>query len=78
MKQKKVVKNKKKANIFKRMGKGFKEIFSELKKVNWPKPGHALAQTGVVLAVVFAFLLVITSMDLGLTALLDLLLGAKG
>ena len=26
----------KKPNIFKRMGKGMKEIISELKKVSWP------------------------------------------
>ena len=50
-----------------------KETFSELKKVTWPTFGKVVKQTGVVLVVVAIFLVVISLMDVGLTAILDLL-----
>ena len=53
----------KKPNIFKRMGKGIKEIISELKKVSWPTFAKVMAETGVVLVVVLFFLLVILGFD---------------
>lgn len=73
---KKVVKVKKKSdkpNIFKRIGIKFKEMGSELKKVTWPSFKTVLKGTGTVLLVVFSFLIVISLVDLGLAALLDLL-----
>ena len=57
----------KKPNILKRMGKGIKEIISELKKVSWPTVAKVLAETGVVLVVVLFFLLIILGFDSLLT-----------
>lgn len=67
---------KKKPNIFVRMGKKIKEVFSELKKVNWPTFGKIVKSTGVVLVVVLIFIVVVTAIDSGLSALLKLLVGA--
>ena len=53
----------KKPNIFKRMGRKIKEIFSERKKVTWPTFGTTLKQLGVVIAVVLVFLVLITGVD---------------
>ncbi|MBP5307521.1 MAG: preprotein translocase subunit SecE [Clostridia bacterium] len=61
----------KKPNFFKRIWIKIKEVFSELKKVTWPTFGKVVKQTGVVIAVVLVFLVAITLMDLGLTAILD-------
>ena len=63
----------KKPNIFKRMGKGLKEILSELKKVNWPTFAKVMAETGIVLAVVVFFLLIILGIDSLLAWLFTLL-----
>jgi preprotein translocase SecE subunit len=41
-----------------------KETSSELKKVTWPKFTTVLKQTGVVLAVTAAFLLVVFGIDM--------------
>ena len=57
-KQKKA-KDKKSSKIAKRL----KETSSELKKVTWPKFTTVLKQTGVVLAVTAAFLLVVFGID---------------
>ena len=65
--------NTKKPNIFKRMGKGIKEIISELKKVSWPTFGKVMAETGIVLAVVLFFLLIILGFDSLLSWLFKLL-----
>ena len=61
----------KKPNWFKRVGAKFKETFSELKKVTWPKFATVLKTTGVVLVIVTAFLGIVTGVD----ALLGWLLG---
>ena len=53
----------KRPNFFKRMGRKFKEVFSELKKVTWPSFGKVVKTTGVVLAVVLFFLIVIGVAD---------------
>ena len=63
----------KKPNLFKRMGKGIKEIVSELKKVSWPTFGKVMAETGIVLVVVLFFLLVILGFDSLLSWLFSLL-----
>ena len=46
-----------------KMAKRLKETSSELKKVTWPKFTTVLKQTGVVLTVVAAFLLVVFGID---------------
>lgn len=62
----------KKPNIFKRFGAKCKDVFSELKKVSWPSFPKTVKQTGVVILVVLAFLVVITAFDFGLLQLLRL------
>ena len=63
----------KKPNIFVRMGRKIKEVFSELKKVTWPSFGKVVKASGVVIAVVVAFLIVFTAINYGLNTLLGLL-----
>ena len=63
----------KKPNIFARMGRKLKEVFSELKRVTWPSFPKVLKSTGVVLVVVLAFLVVVTGINYGLQALLNLI-----
>ena len=63
----------KKPNIFRRMGAKIKEVFSELKRVTWPSFPTALKTTVVVLVIVFIFLVVVTGVDFGLAALLELI-----
>lgn len=60
----------KKPGFFARMGAKIKDVFSELKKVSWPSFGKVVKQTGIVLAVVIVFLVVITAFDAGLLELL--------
>ena len=55
-----------------RRGK-IKEVFSELKRVTWPTFPTVLKTTGVVLVIVFVFLVVVTGVDFGLAALLELI-----
>ena len=70
--QKKQDKNKK-PNIFVRIGRKFKETFSELKRVTWPTFGKAVKATGVVLVIVLVFTVVVTAFNYGFSELLDLL-----
>ncbi len=74
-------KNTKKSNIGAKIVKYFREIISELKKVEWPKlnrtknnPG-VWANTGTVVVVVLFFLIIITAFDIGLLSLFKLLVG---
>lgn len=64
-------------NIFKRIGRSFKEMFSELKKVSWPAFPRVLKQTAIVLVIVFIFLLILLAFDSGLSALFKLLVGIE-
>lgn len=66
----------KKPNIFKRLGKLFKEIISELKKVRWPDGKTVLTSTTVVIVVVLFFFLVLFGIDSLLLWLFNLLIGA--
>ena len=56
------------------LGKKIKETGSELKKVTWPKFGEVVKKTGVVLAVVIFFTVVLFGMDYLLQFLYKLLL----
>ena len=62
--------------FFKKLSDGFRKLRSELKKVTWPDFKTVLKQTGVVLIVTLFFLVVIGCFDLGLNALLNLLISA--
>lgn len=68
----KKIKKNKKPGFFKKMGSKIKDIFSELKKVNWPTFGKVVKETGIVLVVVVIFLALITAFDTGLLNLLKL------
>lgn len=63
----------KKPNIFVRMGRKLKEVFSELKKVTWPTFGKVMKATGVVIVVVVVFLVVFGAINFGLGELLRLI-----
>lgn len=63
----------KKPNIFVRMGRKIKEVFSELKRVTWPTFPKVVKATCVVLVVVFIFTVVVTGINQGLQALLQLI-----
>ena len=65
----------KKPNIFVRMGKKLKETFSELKRVTWPTLPKVVRGTCVVLVVVVVFTVIVTGINYGLQALLDLITG---
>ena len=63
----------KKPNWFRRVGAKFKETFSELKRVSWPKLPTVFKTTGVVLVIVAAFLAIVTGVDALLNWLLEIL-----
>ena len=67
----------KKPNFFVRMGKKFKETFSELKRVTWPTFPKVVKATCVVLVVVVAFTVVATLINYGLQELLKLITSIK-
>ncbi len=71
-KVKKTDKNKK-PNIFMRFGRKIKETFSELKRVTWPSFGKALKATGVVLVITLIFTVIVTGINSGFSALLELI-----
>ena len=68
--------NAKKPNKFASAGKKIKETFSELKRVTWPTFPKVVRGTCVVLVVVVSFLVVVTGINYGLQALLNLITGA--
>ncbi len=71
-KAKKAKKTSDKPNIFKRMWKGIKGIFSELKKVTWPKGKEVGNNTAVVLVVVVLFFIILFAIDYVLSGILGL------
>lgn len=68
----------KKSNVFVRMGRKIKEVFSELKRVSWPSFGKVVKATCVVLVVVLIFTVVVTGINFGLQKLLELLTNVGG
>jgi preprotein translocase subunit SecE len=63
----------KKPNIFVRMGRKIKEVFSELKRVTWPTFPKVVKSTCVVLVIVLIFTVVVTGINQGLQKLLELI-----
>ncbi|MCL2751483.1 MAG: preprotein translocase subunit SecE [Firmicutes bacterium] len=49
----------------------FKDLFGELKKVSWPTLRETVKQTGVVIAVVLFFIVIVCLFDLGMGWLYD-------
>ena len=64
--------------FFARIWGGLRNMGGELRKVRWPSFGRTVTQTGVVLAVVLIFGLVIFGIDRGLSALYGLLVEGLG
>lgn len=52
-----------KPNVFKKIGKAFKGMISELKKVTWPKGKEVAKNTAVVLTVVVLFFVILFAVD---------------
>lgn len=60
-------------NIFVRMKRYFKEVGAELKKTVWPTKKDLVKYTGVVLAFIVVFAVVVGAMDFALVELLNLI-----
>lgn len=60
-----------------RIRKAFKEMFSELKKVNWPTAKKTASAFGIVIVVVLFFLVIISAFDYGIMQLIKLLMDAS-
>ena len=67
----------KKPNVFRRFGNFLGKSASELKKVTWPSFATVVKNTGIVLAVVIFFTLIIGAADFGLSAALKALTGVS-
>ena len=61
---------KKKRRFFHALKTFFKNTWAELKKVNWPTRKTVIQYTGLVLAFICAFAVVVGLLDWGLTSLL--------
>ena len=65
----------KKPNFFKKIGKFFSNIISEMKKVTRPSAKTTLNHTGAVAVIVLIAAVVIVLLDLAFGGALDLLIG---
>lgn len=72
-KAEKAKKNSDKPGFFARLGKWFKGLKSEFKKITWSSRKTTFKNFGIVMAIVVASALVIGLVDIGLYELLDLL-----
>ncbi|MDE7086622.1 MAG: preprotein translocase subunit SecE [Clostridia bacterium] len=59
------------------LGRRIKDVFSELKRVNWPSFGKVVKATCVVLVVTLVFLVIATGINVGLQKLLELITQVK-
>ena len=66
----------KKLGFFKRLGKYFKDIWGELKKVVWPSKKQVINNTLVVLAMIAVFAVVVWGLDFVFAWLRDALIQA--
>ena len=64
----------KKEGIIARAAKGIKATKSELKKVVWPSRSQVINNTGIVIAAIVVFGIILTVLDLGFTQLAKLIL----
>ncbi len=71
-------KKSKKPSIFKRISKWFKEMKSELKKVQWPTWKQTLKNTGIVILCVIVVGVVIGVFDTLATAIINALIALFG
>ena len=75
---KKDKKSEKKPGFFSRIGKWFKEMKSELKKVQWPTKKQTINNTAIVIACVIVVGLFIWVFDFVATSVIDLLISLLG
>lgn len=70
----------KKANKKKRRSPAqfFRDIISELKKVTWPSAKDLLKYSGAVIAFILVTAIIVGIMDIGLTALFNLISNTQG
>lgn len=66
--------NKKRENVFKRIGHFFKEVVSELRKVTWPTRKTLIAYTIAVIIFVVIMMILVYFLDLGATSMFDFLI----
>jgi preprotein translocase subunit SecE len=64
-----------KPGFFKRVGKWFREMKSELKKVSWPSKKDVIKATGVVVAISAALGIVVGLFDYLFSTLIGLIVG---
>ncbi len=64
----------KKPNVFKRIGKFFTDLVSEMKKIVWPSRKQTLNNTLAVVVIVLIAAVVLVGLDLLFGWLLDLLI----
>lgn len=68
----------KKPNIFKRIAKYFRDLWSEMKKIVWPSKKQSLNNTGIVLVVVVVCAVVLTILDLAFNGAVQGLVSLAG
>ena len=68
----------KKPNIFKKIGKFFKDTAGEMKKVVWTPKAEVSKNTKLVLATVVVVAVIIAVLDLGSSSLINSLAGLVG
>ncbi len=69
--------SKKGPGLGKRVGKFFRDTKGEFKKVIWPTFPAVVRNTGVTLAVCILLGLIICAVDIGLSALIDLMVSTQ-
>ena len=72
-KVKKTDKSKKKRGFLRRIGHFFKEVVSELKKVNWPTKRTVVSYTIAVVVFVIIMMVIVFFLDQGSTKVFDLI-----
>ena len=72
-KEKRKERKKERGSFWGRLYTRTKDMFLELRKVTWPTPSMTAKKTGVVIGVVIVFSIVLFAINMGLTALFDLL-----
>ena len=63
----------KKPNVFVRIGRKFKEVFSELKKVTWPTKEKLMHNSFVIIVFIAIVTVVLSVLDFGFAKLFELM-----
>lgn len=68
----------KKPSVPKRIAKYFRSIKSEIKKIVWPTPKQTTKNMGIVVLVIVLVGVFVFALDVGLNALLELVMDTAG